>query len=252
MLTQGLGPIIANAFGHGPSSTATPVNNPGLPSSIPEAAENVMDSSSAPVVICGSPIQRVSGDARLVTGQKIHFSGYVTVPGLVVSSDTDSVALDGTTHSLSNSAAAISKAVIVVGGNTAQRAPNSVLVIASQTIAAGVQGSVAGVAVSIGSDNAIIDGMTRLLTPPAASPLALEINGATTTLQPGGVGSADGQVVKIGGQDETLSRASTAGQPSSKEAQPYVLAGKTLIPGYPAITANGVAISLPTIRNSGV
>ncbi len=249
---QGLGAQIASAFGYIPGSTASPVNNPDVPNSEPKAIETVVNGSPSSVMAGGSPFQKVSNNAVLVAGSTIARGSQAIVSGAVVSVGSDNVVIDGTNHAFPPMAAK-TPTPLLVGANTAQRMPNGGLVVASQTLALGDQTTVAGVAVSIDSSKAIVDGTTHNLAPIASTPPLLIVNGATTVIQPGIAGAYEAPVVNIGGQAMTLSQASpgtnivgqtlTPGLPHLES--PFLIAGQTLIPGGAAITVSGVPISLP-------
>lgn len=249
---QGLGAQIASAFGYIPGSTASPVKNPDVPNSEPKAIETVVNGSPLSVMAGGSPFQKVSNNAVLVAGSTIARGSQAIVSGAVVSVGSDNVVIDGTNHAFPPMAAK-TPTPLLVGANTAQRMPNGGLVVASQTLALGDQTTVAGVAVSIDSSKAIVDGTTHIFAPIVATPLSLIVDGATVPLQPGIAGGSKAPVVFIGDQAMTLSRASpdtnipsqklTPGAP--QQGSPFLIAGQTLVPGGAAITVSGVPISLP-------
>lgn len=253
---QGLGAQIASAFGYVPGSTASSVNNPDVPNSEPKPIETVVNGSPSPVIAGGSPVQKASNGAVLVAGEIVAQGSQATVSGAVVSVGSDSVAIDGTNHAFPPLADK-TPTPLMVGANTAQRIPNGGLVVASQTLALGGQATVAGVVVSVGSSEAVLDGTTHNLAPNAPTPLSLIVNGATTALQPSIAGASEAPVINIGGQAMTLSQASpginvmgqtlTPGVPH--QGSPFMIAGQTLTPGGAAITVSGIPISLPASQS---
>lgn len=258
--SNGLGAQIASAFGYVPGSTAVPEtdlpNNPvtslDVPVPSPQTLETVTNGAPTPVLVGGSPVQKASNGAVVVAGQTVTQGDQATVSGVAVSVGTNNVAVDGTIHTFPPLAVEI-PTPLIVGGNTAQIAPNGGLVVASQTITPGAQTTVAGVAVSVGNDNVILDGATHSLAPTPSSLLSIVINGITTTIAPGIAGATEAPIINIGGEDMTLSQTSpytntvgqtiTPGRPGQEP--PYIIAGQTLTPGGAAITVSGIPISLP-------
>ena len=218
MQSQSLGALIANAFGHGPDATPPPLDDPDVPDSSPIAVQILVNGTPSPVIVAGVPISVATNGAELVAAQTIDLGDQATLSGAVVSVGNGTVVIDGVQLTFSQTVAA-APTPLIVGGYTAQRAPNGGLIIASQTIAPSAQAIVDGVLVSVDSSNVILDRITHHLT--------------------------------------TMTSSMDTGQPLVFEASghklPYVIARQGLTPGDAATTVfSSVPISLPAPEASGI
>lgn len=217
MQSQGLGALIANAFGYAPSSTPQPINDPSAPSSNFEAIQTIINGIPSPVMVGDVPISVAGNGAMLVASQTIGPGDQATVFGAVVSVGSNKVAIDGLDYTFSQPVAAAPTA-LVVGGHTAQGAPNGGLVIASQTVTPGAWATIDGTALSVGSSNVILDGTTYTL-----ATMALSINVAQPWLSE-----------------------------ASDSALPYVVAEQAPTPGDPAAPMSSVTLSLAAAEASAI
>lgn len=217
MQSQGLGALIANAFGYAPSSTPQPINDPSAPSSNFEAIQTIINGIPSPVMVGDVPVSVAENGAMLVAGQTIGPGDQATVFGAVVSVGSNKIAIDGLDYTFSQPVAAAPTA-LVVGGHTAQGAPNGGLVIASRTVTPGAWATIDGTALSVGSSNVILDGTTYTL-----ATMALSINVAQPWLSE-----------------------------ASDSALPYVVAEQAPTPGDPAAPISSVSLSLAAAEASAI
>jgi len=261
--TPGLGAQIASAFGYAPEPTAEsetnapnfPVFATEAPNSGPQDVQAVANGSPTPLVVGGSPVQKASDGAIVVAGQTVAQGSQAMISGVAVSVGSNDVAIQNTVHNFSPLAAE-TPTPLLIGGHTVQRGPNGGLVIASQAITAGAQATVAGDVVSVGSDNAILNGAIYSLVPTPPTPVSVVVNGITEALQPGIADASKAPAITVAGQEFFLSQGSpytnAAGQvitPGAPGHGPYyIIAGQTLSPGGAAITVSGTPISLPAAQ----
>ena len=164
-----------------------------LPTTVPAPAPQPL--------IGGSTMQRASNGAIIIGSSTLPLDSQATIAGHVISVGTANVVIDGTTNALPNSGPTASP--VLLNGQTIQRASNGGLVIGSSTLAPGTQTTIAGHAISAGTNNVVLDSSTyalpsvagaTLVSPPEASPQRDAI-----TLPNGSILSAGGSPVTISG-----------------------------------------------------
>jgi len=161
-----------NSISGGQSPAAgSPVVIGGITYVPPAASEQ----TPVPLSVGSHPVQQASNGGLIVAGQTIPQGSQTSIDGHVVSVGTNSVVLDGSTHNFQPKAldSVQTPAPLLIGGQTAQKAPNGDLIIASQTIPIGVQTTISGTPISVGPSNLIIDGTAHPFSPSTPTPLTV-------------------------------------------------------------------------------
>lgn len=198
----------------------------------------------APLLVDKNPVLKAANGGLIVAGSTIAQGFTTSLLGHVIAANFDNVVVDGTTHSIATVTAypiatTPTATPLEIANRPVLKAANGDLVIAGSTVSQGSATSLLGHAISVGSDNVVLDGTTRAFGPVTAQPLQtpapLEIanqpvmkaaNGdlviAGTTIPPGVQTSLLGHAIYVGtGNDvvvddgKTLTFASSAGQQQS-------------------------------------
>ena len=173
----------------------------------------------APLSVGDSPVLRAPDGGLIVAGSTIAQGSTASVQGHVIAANSGNVVVDGTTHSLAPATAyhveAPTATPLELANRPVLKAANGDLVIAGSTISQGSTTSFLGHAISVGSDNVVLDGTTHAFGPitahPLETPTPLEIanqpvlkaaNGgvviAGTTIPQGSQTSLFGHVISVG------------------------------------------------------
>ena len=188
----------------------------------------------APLSVDGNPVLKAANGGLLVAGTTIPPGSTTSLLGHIIAANSDNVVLDGKTHSLAPVTPYPVETPTLTPLDIANQpvliAANGDLVVAGSTIPQGSTTSLLGHAISVGSDNVILDGTTHAFGPVTAHPLEiptpLEIanqpvlkaaNGglviAGTTIPPGSQTTLLGHIISVGANNvvedgKTLSFAS--------------------------------------------
>ena len=243
----------------------------------------------APLSVDGNPVLKAANGGLLVAGTTISPGSTTSLLGHIIAANSDNVVVDGTTQSLAPvtpyPVETSTLTPLDIANQPVLIAANGDLVVAGSTIPQGSTTSLLGHAISVGSDNVVLDGTTLAFGPVTAHPLEtptpFEIanqpvlkaaNGglviAGTTIPQGSQTSLLGHVISVGADNvvedgKTLSFASNteaAGQQQSATSLVYGTSNiiTTLNPGatYSSsghiITYTGTAPSLLTEPTSSV
>lgn len=198
----------------------------------------------APLSVDKNPVLKAANGGLIIAGSTIAQGSTTSLLGHMIAANSDNVVVDGTIHSLAPGTAypiatTPTATPLEIANRPVLKAANGDLVIAGSTVPQGSATSLLGHAISVGSDNVVLDGTTRAFGPVTAHPLQtpapLEIanqsvmkaaNGglviAGTTIPPGVQTSLFGHAISVGtGNDvvvddgKTLTFASNAGQQSA-------------------------------------
>ena len=186
----------------------------GVPAGLPEQATLTRGPNGALVI----------GSSTIMPGQAATINNHQVSIGpsyVLVDSDTYAFAPLPTPPPIS----------ITVAGLIMQTASNGGVIIAGQTLASGVQTTIGGHAISVGSGNVVVDGNTQIL-PTAISALPSQPLIADSTMQR----AANGAVIVGGSTIPIGSQATIAGHIISVGLANVVVDG----------TTNGLPISAPT------
>ena len=215
----------------------------------------------APLSVGTNPVLKAANGGLIVAGSTISQGSTTSLLGHVIAANSDNVVVDGTTHSLAPVTAdpveAPTATPLEQANSPVLKAANGDLVIAGSTVPQGSTTSLLGHAISVGSDNVVLDGTTHAFGPVTAHPLETPAplmianqpvikaaNGgiviAGTTIPPGVQTSLFGHVISVGASNvvddgKTLTFASNteAAGPQSVASLVYGSANivTTLTPG---------------------
>lgn len=140
-----------------------------------QSANAVALETPAPLSVDGSPVLKAMNGGLLVAGTTISPGSTTSLLGHIIVANSDNVVLDGTTHSLApvtpypvetppSTPLDIAKQPVLI-------ATNGDLVVAGSTIPLGSTTTFLGHAISVGSDNVVVDGTTHAYGPVTAHPL---------------------------------------------------------------------------------
>ncbi|KAL8922142.1 MAG: hypothetical protein Q9208_005337 [Pyrenodesmia sp. 3 TL-2023] len=227
--------------------------------------------SVQPVDIGGVQISRGSNNDVLI-GDSIYKPGaQVTVSGHIVSVGSGEVGIDGTTHRLPSTPAG---SPLLVNGQSVRKASNGYVIIGTATLMPGSQTTVEGHAISIATDNVVVDQSTYALpakpgvvkapnlpTPASMAPLTVgehtiskASNGAliigSSTISPGSQITVAGHTIsaasdKVIVDESTYDLPTAAGAVKTPAVNPITLPnGIVVTPGASAITVSEQIISV--------
>lgn len=184
-----------------------------------QSANAVALETPAPLSVGGNPVLKAANGGLLVAGTTISPGSTTSLLGHIIVANSDNVILDGTTHSLAPATPypveTPTSTPLDIANQPVLIAANGDLVVAGSTIPRGSTTSLLGHAISVGSDNVVVDGTTHTFGPVTAHPLEtptpLEIanqpvikapNGglviAGTTIPQGSQTSLLGHVISVG------------------------------------------------------
>ena len=177
-----------------------------------------------------NPVLIAANGGLIVAGTTISQGSTTSLLGHVIAANSDNVVLDGTTHSLAPVTAypveSPTSTPLEIANRPVMQAANGDLVIAGSTITQGSATSFLGHAISVGSDNVVVDGITHTFGPVTAHPLEtpapLEIANQPV------VKATDGGLVIAGTTVPLGSQTSLFGHIISVGADIVVEDGKTL------------------------
>jgi len=145
-----------------------------------------------PFLIDSQTIAQAPNGALVVGSQTLSAGAQTTISGHVLSIGTDALILDGITHTLPSSTSP-TPTPFLIGSQSMQIAPNGAILLGSQTLSPGVQTTISGHVLSVGTNALVLDGTIHGL--PTSTP---SITVASTTLPL--LASAQGQVFTASGQ----------------------------------------------------
>ena len=239
----------------------------------------------APLSVGDSPVLQAPDGGLIVAGSTIAQGSTTSLLGHVIAANSNNVVVDGTTHSLAPVTAypveAPTATPLEIANRPVLKAANGDLVIAGSTVPQGSSTSLLGHAISVGSDNVVLDGTTRAFGPitahPLETPTPLKIanqpvlkaaNGgvviAGTTIPQGSQTSLFGHVISVGASGvvddgQTLTFAAAAAQGSvtslvygSSEITTTLAPGATYSSGGHLATYTGTTPSALTEATSSV
>lgn len=236
----------------------------------------------APLSVDGNPVLKAANGGLLVAGTTIPPGSTTSLLGHIIAANSDNVVLDGTTHSLAPVTPYPVETPTLTPLDIANQpvliAANGDLVVAGSTIPQGSSTSLLGHAISVGSDNVVLDGTTHAFGPVTAHPLEtptpLEIanqpvlkaaNGALviagTTIPPGIQTSLLGHIISVGANNvvedgKTLSFAANTEATSLLYSTSNIIttltSGATYSSSGHIITYTGTTPSLLTEQTSSV
>ena len=246
-----------------PGNTREPVVAGGItfqPSHV-QSPNAVALQTPAPLSVGDSPVLQGPDGGLIIAGSTIAQGSTTSLLGHVIAANSDNVVVDGTTHTLAPATAypveTPTATPLEIANRPVLKAANGDLVIAGSTISQGSTTSLLGHAISVGSDNVVLDGTTHAFGPITAHPLEtsapLEIanqpvlkaaNGgiaiAGTTIPQGSQTSLFGHVISVGASGvvddgETLTFAANAGTAAPQSVTGLVYGSSdlttTLAPG---------------------
>ena len=215
----------------------------------------------APLSVGTNPVLKAANGGLIVAGSTISQGSTTSLLGHVIAANSDNVVVDGTTHSLAPVTAdpveAPTATPLELANSPVLKAANGDLVIAGSTVPQGSTTSLLGHAISVGSNNVVLDGTTLAFGPVIAHPLETPAplmianqpvikaaNGgvviAGTTIPPGVQTSLFGHVISVGasnvvddGRTLTFASNTEAAGPQSVASLVYGSANivTTLTPG---------------------
>lgn len=190
-------------------------------------------SSPNPIVLGGNTVQ-TAANGGVVIGSSTYVQGaQATISGHAVSVGSGNVVVDGSTRALPTPSAS---SPMIVGGNAVQAAPNGGVAIGSSIISAGSQTTISGHAISVGSNNIVIDGTTQALAIPATASAILIIGSSLQRASNGGL--------IVGTSTLTPSAQTTvAGHALSIDSSNVILDGTT----YALPTSAGAVLMPPSV-----
>lgn len=189
----------------------------------------ILQASPTPFLIGTQPVQMASDGAILVGDHTIAAGSEATVSGHIVSAGTNGgLVVDGTTHAFQPTFAAATPTPFLVGSQTIAQASNGALVVAGQTLSQGVQTTISGHVISVGSTNILLDGTTHAL--PSSSTLS--------TPTPFLVGSQSMQIAPNG--------ALLLGSQTLSAGTQTTISGHVLSIGTSALILDGTTHALPS------
>jgi len=158
-----------------------------------------------PLLIGGNNAQRVSGGGLVVASQTITPGSQATISGVVVSVGASNVVVDGTLHVLTPTASEL-PSPLLIGGQTALKAPDGAFIVGSQTVTQGGQATISGHIISVGSSELVVDASTHSSPPNTVgsdsfgTPKPLSIAGYAVQKAPDGAFIVGSQTVTQGSQ----------------------------------------------------
>ncbi|KAM0802792.1 hypothetical protein BDR22DRAFT_94855 [Usnea florida] len=188
------------------------------PSNI-QGSNPIAPETPAPLSVNGNPVLKAANGDLIVAGTTIPPGSTAKLLGHSLVANFDNVIVDGTTHSLAPVTAypaeTPTSTPLEIANQPVLIATNGDLVVAGSTIAQGSTTRLLHHAISVGSDNVVVDGTTHTFAPVTASlletPTPLQIanepvfkaaNGgivfAGSTIPPGSQTSLLGHVISIG------------------------------------------------------
>ncbi len=184
----------------------------------------------ATLSVGNNPVLKAANGGLIVAGTTISQGSTTSLLGHVIAANSDNVVLDGTTHSLAPVTAypveSPTSTPLEIANRPVMQAANGDLVIAGSTVTQGSTTSFLGHAISLGSDNVVVDGTTHTFGPVTAHPLEtpapLEIANQPV------VKATDGGLVIAGTTVPLGSQTSLFGHIISVGADNVVDDGKTL------------------------
>ena len=188
------------------------------PSTI-QGSNTFASETPAPLSVDGNPILQAANGDLIVAGTTIPPGSTASLLGHSIVANFDNVIVDGTTHSLAPVTAypaeSPTSTPLEIANQPVLIAANGDLVVAGSTITQGSTTRLLNHAISVGSDNVIVDGTTHafapVTAPPLEAPTPLEIankpvfkaaNGgivlAGSTIPQGSQTSLFGHVISVG------------------------------------------------------
>ena len=176
-------PVIAGGITFAPVSQPVPENTrePVVAGGITFQPSHVQSPNAvalqtpAPLSVGDSPVLQAPDGGLIVAGSTIAQGSTTSLRGHVIAANSGNVVVDGTTHSLATATAYPVEAPIATPLEIANRpvlkAANGDLIIAGSTVSQGSTTSLLGHAISVGSDNVVLDGTTHAFGPITAHPL---------------------------------------------------------------------------------
>lgn len=248
----------------------------------------VAPETPAPLSVGNDPVLKAANGGLLVAGTTISPGSTTSLLGHIIVANPGNVVLDGTTHSIAPvtpyPVETPTSTSLDIANQPVLIAANGDLVVADSTIPQGSTTSLLGHAISVGSDNVVLDGTTHAFGPVTAHPLEtptpLEIanqpvikaaNGgvviAGTTIPQGSQTSLLGHVISVGADNVVEDGKILSFAPNTEAAGQQSVASlvygtsnivTTLTPGatYSSsshiITYTGSTLSVLTKATSGV
>ena len=180
----------------------------------------------------------VIGSSTIMPGQA------ATINNHQVSVDSSHVLVDSNTYAFAPLTTP-PPIPITVADLSMQTASNGGVIIAGQTLAPGVQTTIGGHAISVGSGNVVVDGNTQILPTAIPAPPPQPLIGGSTMLR-----ASDGAVM-IGGSTLPIgSQATIAGHVISVGLANVVVDGTTNALPTPAPTASPILLNDQTIQRA--
>ncbi len=184
----------------------------------------------ATLSVGNNPVLKAANGGLIVAGTTISQGSTTSLLGHVIAANSNNVVLDGTTHSLAPVTAypveSPMSTPLEIANRPVMQAANGDLVIAGSTVTQGSTTSFLGHAISVGSDNVVVDGTTHKFGPVTAHPLEtpapLEIANQPV------VKATDGGLIIAGTTVPLASQTSLFGHIISVGADYVVEDGKTL------------------------
>ena len=144
------------------------------PSNIQEP-NTIASETPAPLSVDGNPVLQAANGDLIVAGTTIPPGSTAKLQGHSIVANFDNVIVDGTTHSLAPVTAypaeTPTSTPLEIANQPVLIAANGDLVVAGSTIAQGSTTRLLHHAISVGSDNVVVDGTTHAFAPATASPL---------------------------------------------------------------------------------
>ena len=265
--SQGIGALIASAFGFVASPMPSPTDDPATLDSDPQPIRAIFNGSPSPVMAGGAPMSRAANGAVLVAGQTIAQGGQATVSGAVISLGNDNVAVNGITHTFPPPGA-VTLTLRSVGENSIQRAPDGSLIPTTQAVTPDNQATIYGVVAAGGAGNAAtieagqatpVTVGSQLFTPSpslfmvagmkvAAGGPAVTIAGISINLGPSGEGLVVGKsrlpVVAFASSPESPAPITVGDEIFTQNSTGFSIAGTSIWAGGPGVVIAGTSISL--------
>ena len=176
-------PVVAGGitFEPKPQTIGEAINEPIVAGGITFQPSNIQGSNPvasetpAPLSVDGNPVLQAANGGLIVAGTTILPGSTTSLLGHSIVANFDNVIVDGTTHSLAPVTAYPAKTPtstpLEIANQPVLIAANGDLVLAGSTIAQGSTTRLLNHAISIGSDNVVVDGTTHAFAPVTASPL---------------------------------------------------------------------------------
>ena len=173
--------------------------------------------TGASLIINGQRLWRVSNGAVLIGSVTLSQRFQTTISGTQISVGSKFVAVDVSSFELALSK--LTDTAPLIGGQVISKGSNGEVVVESLTLSQGSQTTIAGTAVSVGSNGIIIDDTSHQLPSAVESPVY--INGQAFQRLPGGDVVVDAQTLSINAVT------TVSGLPISVGAKDVVVAGTT-------------------------